>query len=93
MERELKYGCNPHQPYAALESLPGCDSPIEIRNGNPSMINLLDALNSWQLVAELRAALDLPAASRARAAEDALIGKDVGALTLIYYVLTWHACA
>ena len=63
MERELKYGCNPHQPYAALESLPGCDSPIEIRNGNPSMINLLDALNSWQLVAELRAALDLPAAA------------------------------
>ena len=64
MERHpLKYGCNPHQPYAAIEALEGSTSPVTIRNGKPSMINLLDALNAWQLVAELRAALDLPAAA------------------------------
>jgi phosphoribosylaminoimidazolecarboxamide formyltransferase/IMP cyclohydrolase len=59
----LKYGCNPHQPYAALEALDGHESPVVVRNGNPSMINLLDALNAWQLVAELRDALALPAAA------------------------------
>jgi phosphoribosylaminoimidazolecarboxamide formyltransferase/IMP cyclohydrolase len=59
----LKYGCNPHQPYAAIETIDDGPSPIAIRNGNPSMINLLDALNAWQLVAELREALDLPAAA------------------------------
>ena len=59
----LKYGCNPHQPYAALEALDGSESPVVVRNGNPSMINLLDALNAWQLVAELRDALALPAAA------------------------------
>lgn len=64
MERtKLKYGCNPHQPYAAIEALEGTTSPVAIRNGKPSMINLLDALNAWQLVAELRAALDQPAAA------------------------------
>jgi len=60
---QLKYGCNPHQAYAAFEALPGSRLPIEVRSGKPSMINLLDALNAWQLVAELRAALDLPAAA------------------------------
>jgi len=60
---QLKYGCNPHQAYAAFEALPGSRLPIEVRSGRPSMINLLDALNAWQLVAELRAALDLPAAA------------------------------
>ena len=61
MERtKLKYGCNPHQPYAAIEALSDGRSPVAIRNGNPSMINLLDALNAWQLVSELRGALELP---------------------------------
>lgn len=59
----LKYGCNPHQAQASMEALAGQDSPVVIRNGNPSMINLLDALNAWQLVAELREALGLPAAA------------------------------
>lgn len=59
----LKYGCNPHQGYAAAEALEGKDSPLAIRNGKPSMINLLDALNAWQLVSELRGALDLPSAA------------------------------
>ena len=60
---DLKYGCNPHQGFASAEAMEGRDAPIALRNGRPSMINLLDALNAWQLVAELRAALDLPAAT------------------------------
>ena len=64
MERtQLKYGCNPHQAYAAIEALANGASPVAIRNGRPSMINLLDALNAWQLVSELRAALELPSAA------------------------------
>ncbi|MEE8313814.1 MAG: phosphoribosylaminoimidazolecarboxamide formyltransferase [Myxococcota bacterium] len=59
----LKYGCNPHQVYAAAEVREGGTSPIELLNGTPSMINFLDALNAWQLVAELRGALNLPAAA------------------------------
>src|SRR5262245_31172181 len=59
----LKYGCNPHQSYAALEPLEGGKLPVELLNGTPSLINLLDALNAWQLVAEARAALGLAAAA------------------------------
>lgn len=59
----LKYGCNPHQAYAALEPLDGGKIPVELLNGTPSLINLLDALNAWQLVAEAREALGLPAAA------------------------------
>jgi phosphoribosylaminoimidazolecarboxamide formyltransferase / IMP cyclohydrolase len=50
----LKYGCNPHQKYAAIEALDAGHPPINIVNGNPSLINLLDALNAWQLVREAR---------------------------------------
>ena len=59
----LKYGCNPHQSYAALEPLEGGKLPVELLNGTPSLINLLDALNAWQLVSEARDALGLPAAA------------------------------
>jgi phosphoribosylaminoimidazolecarboxamide formyltransferase/IMP cyclohydrolase len=59
----LKYGCNPHQSYAALEPLDGGKLPVELLNGTPSLINLLDALNAWQLVSEARDALGLPAAA------------------------------
>src|SRR5262245_6061070 len=59
----LKYGCNPHQSYAALEPLEGGKLPVELLNGTPSLINLLDALNAWQLVHEAREALGLPAAA------------------------------
>jgi phosphoribosylaminoimidazolecarboxamide formyltransferase/IMP cyclohydrolase len=59
----LKYGCNPHQSFAALEPLDGGKLPVELLNGTPSLINLLDALNAWQLVAEARDALRLPAAA------------------------------
>ena len=61
MRVALKYGCNPHQRYAAFETADA--APVRVRNGRPSMINMLDALNAWQLVAELRAALALPAAA------------------------------
>lgn len=57
----LKYGCNPHQDFASAEAI--ADAPIEILNGKPSIINLLDALNAWQLVSEVRQALNLPAAA------------------------------
>jgi phosphoribosylaminoimidazolecarboxamide formyltransferase/IMP cyclohydrolase len=59
----LKYGCNPHQSFA--EALPVVDGtrPVEVLNGSPSLINLLDALNAWQLVREARAATGLAAAA------------------------------
>jgi phosphoribosylaminoimidazolecarboxamide formyltransferase/IMP cyclohydrolase len=60
---QLRYGCNPHQAYAAVEGLNGNNPPLQVLHGAPSMINFLDALNAWQLVSEARAALDLPAAA------------------------------
>jgi len=61
-EMHLRYGCNPHQTPARIYAKAGT-LPIEVLNGAPGYINLLDALNSWQLVRELRQALDLPAAA------------------------------
>ena len=60
---ELKYGCNPNQKPASVLMKDGSDLPFEILNGRPGYINLLDALNSWQLVKELYAATGLPAAA------------------------------
>jgi phosphoribosylaminoimidazolecarboxamide formyltransferase/IMP cyclohydrolase len=62
-QRALKYGCNPHQIPAAICSIDGASLPFTVLNGNPGFINLLDAMNAWQLVLELRAALGLPAAT------------------------------
>jgi phosphoribosylaminoimidazolecarboxamide formyltransferase/IMP cyclohydrolase len=59
----LKYGCNPHQTPAAVYGAEGSALPFEVLNGTPGYINLLDALNAWQLVRELRAALGLAAAA------------------------------
>ena len=59
---ELKYGCNPNQKPARVFMEQG-ELPITVLNGKPGYINLLDALNSWQLVRELRAAAGLPAAA------------------------------
>ena len=61
MALALKYGCNPHQRAAVAEL--GAGAPVRVLSGKPSMINMLDALNGWQLVAELKAALQLPAAA------------------------------
>jgi phosphoribosylaminoimidazolecarboxamide formyltransferase/IMP cyclohydrolase len=57
----LKYGCNPHQAFASAEAIAG--APVELLNGQPSMINLLDAFNAWQLVSEVRQVLGLAAAA------------------------------
>ncbi|MBR0218050.1 MAG: phosphoribosylaminoimidazolecarboxamide formyltransferase [Clostridia bacterium] len=62
-EFELKYGCNPNQKPAKVFMKDGSDLPFEILCGRPGYINFLDALNSWQLVKELKAALGLPAAA------------------------------
>ena len=62
-EFELKYGCNPNQRPARILMADGSDLPIAILNGQPGYINFLDALNSWQLVRELKTALGLPAAA------------------------------
>lgn len=60
---DLKYGCNPHQKPASIHSLKGQGLPFEVLNAQPGYINLLDALNAWQLVNELDQVLDLPAAA------------------------------
>ena len=61
-ELELKYGCNPNQKPAKV-FVTGGELPFEVLNGRPGYINLLDALNGWQLVRELREATNLPAAA------------------------------
>ena len=61
-EIALRYGCNPHQVPARVYMEDG-NLPFEILNGSPGYINLLDAFNSWQLVKELKSALNLPAAT------------------------------
>ena len=58
-EFELKYGCNPNQKPAKIFMHDGSDLPITILNGRPGYINFLDALNSWQLVKELKEATGL----------------------------------
>ena len=62
-EYELKYGCNPNQKPARIYLESGEELPVEILNGRPGYINFLDALNSWQLVKELKEALGMPAAA------------------------------
>lgn len=61
-ELELKYGCNPNQKPARVFVKNG-DIPFTVLNGKPGYINLLDAMNSWQLVQELKQATGLPAAA------------------------------
>ncbi len=60
---ELKYGCNPNQKPARVFMRDGSNLPFAVLNGRPGYINLLDALNGWQLVSELKANLHLPAAA------------------------------
>ena len=61
-EYALKYGCNPNQKPARIYMEHG-ELPVEVINGRAGYINFLDALNSWQLVKELKAATGLPAAA------------------------------
>lgn len=62
-EFELKYGCNPNQKPAKIYMHDGSDLPLEILSGRPGYINFLDALNSWQLVKELKEATGMPCAT------------------------------
>ena len=62
-EFELKYGCNPNQKPARIYMKDGSELPVTVLNGRPGYINFLDALNSWQLVRELREATGLPSAA------------------------------
>ena len=61
-ELELKYGCNPNQKPSRVYMESG-ELPFKVLNGKPGYINLLDAMNSWQLVQELKEATGLPAAA------------------------------
>jgi AICARFT/IMPCHase bienzyme len=61
-ELELKYGCNPNQKPSRIFVTEG-ELPIKVLNGRPGYINFLDALNSWQLVKELKDATGMPAAA------------------------------
>jgi len=64
VERPLKYGCNPHQNPAGLCLINGSSElPFSVLSGTPGYINLLDAINAWQLVHELELATGLPAAA------------------------------
>ena len=61
-ELELKYGCNPNQKPSRIFMREG-ELPVTVLNGKPGYINFLDALNSWQLVKELKEATGMPAAA------------------------------
>ena len=100
-ELSLKYGCNPNQKPSRIYMEEG-ELPIEVINGRPGYINFLDALNSWQLVKELKAATGMPAAASFKHVSPA--GAAIGlplteTLKRIYFVddvdfeLTPLACA
>lgn len=61
-ELALKYGCNPNQKPSRIYMEEG-ELPLTVLNGRPGYINFLDALNSWQLVRELKQATGMPAAA------------------------------
>ena len=87
-ELELKYGCNPNQKPSRIFMKNG-ELPIQVLNGKPGYINFLDAFNSWQLVKELKAVLNFPAAASFKHVSPA--GAAVGiplsdTLKKIYYV-------
>lgn len=103
-EMTLKYGCNPNQGGARIYMNDGSDLPIEVMNGRPGYINLLDAFNSWQLVKELKEATGLPAAASFKhvSPAGAAVATDMSdTLKKIYYVddlelsplATAYACA
>ena len=62
-EITLKYGCNPNQKPASIYMADGSELPVTVLNGKPGYINFLDALNSWQLVRELKQATGLACAA------------------------------
>ncbi len=90
---ELKYGCNPNQKPASIYMHDGMELPITILNGRPGFINFLDALNSWQLVKELKAATGLAAATSFKhvSPTSAAVGLPLGeALKKACFVEDWE---
>jgi phosphoribosylaminoimidazolecarboxamide formyltransferase/IMP cyclohydrolase len=73
---QLRYGINPHQAPAHVRMPDGGPLPFKVLNGAPGYINLLDALNAWQLARELKTALEMPAAASFKHASPA--GAAVG---------------
>ena len=87
-EIQLKYGCNPNQKPSRIFIESG-ELPVTVLNGRPGYINFLDALNSWQLVKELKEALGLPAAASFKhvSPAGAAVGLPLGdTLKKIYFV-------
>ena len=62
-ELQLKYGMNPNQKPARIYMADGSDLPVTVLNGKPGYINFLDALNSIQLVMQLKESCKMPAAA------------------------------
>lgn len=88
-EMLLKYGCNPNQKPSRVYMENDKDLPIEVLNGKPGYINLLDAFNGWQLVRELKKATGMPAATSFKhvSPAGAAIGKPLSdTLKKIYFV-------
>ena len=77
----LKYGCNPNQKPSSIYMMDGSDLPITILNGRPGYINFLDALNSWQLVKELKEATGMACATSFKhvSPTSAAVGKPLNA--------------
>ncbi|CAK9304084.1 unnamed protein product [Gordionus sp. m RMFG-2023] len=73
---DLRYGMNPSQKPAQIFSS-NHELPFKVLNGAPGYINLLDALNSWQLVKELKGALNIPAAASFKHVSPAGVGIGV----------------
>lgn len=97
---ELKYGCNPNQKPACIYMNEDKELPIKVLSGSPGYINLLDALNAWQLVKELKKATGYPAAASFKhvSPAGAAIGLELDeTLKKIYFVeendLSPLACA
>jgi len=87
-ELELKYGCNPNQKPSRI-FMEGGELPLEVLNGKPGYINFMDALNSWQLVKELKEATGLPAAASFKhvSPAGAAVGKPLTAVDRqVYFV-------
>ncbi|MBQ6522508.1 MAG: phosphoribosylaminoimidazolecarboxamide formyltransferase, partial [Atopobiaceae bacterium] len=88
-ELELKYGMNPNQKPARIFMKDGSDLPVTVLQGRPGFINFLDALNSWQLVRELKEATGMPAAASFKhvSPAGAAVGKPLSAIDRqIYFV-------
>ena len=88
-EMLLKYGCNPNQKPSRVFMEDGSELPIEVLNGKPGYINLLDAFNGWQLVRELKKATGMPAATSFKhvSPAGAAIGRPLSdTLKKIYFV-------